>query len=36
MSKGDAESWVLPGASGIWTAMGYRISHTCRHRQKIC
>jgi hypothetical protein len=35
MSKGDAESWVLPGASGIWTAMGDRCTHACRYRHTI-
>ena len=29
MGKGYAESWVLPGASRIWAAMGNRSTHAC-------
>jgi hypothetical protein len=35
MGKGYAKSWVLPGASRIWPAMGNRSTHACRHERKI-
>jgi hypothetical protein len=35
MGKGYAKSWVLPGASSIWPAMGNRSTDVCRQRRKI-
>jgi hypothetical protein len=35
MGKGYAESWVLPGASRVWPAMGNRSTHACSDQRKI-